>query len=446
MQYKFKICAGLFLALFMFGCDEKLDLTPYQSLDESVALTSDANVKTVLNGAYDAIADDDFLGADCLRNSELLGGDNELEWTGTFTEPRDMWLKQMESTNLSVQDCWVNGYITINICNNILGAIPVVKEADRASVEGQALFLRALSYFELVRFYALPYEAGQPNAQPGVPLSLEPTRAIGDKQFLRRSSVAEVYAQIVADLTKAETLLPEDNSWRASKFAATALLSRVYLQMGEYAKARDAANAVIASGAYKLLAKYADLFGRDENSDEDIFAIQVTSQDGTNTMNTYFSIPVYGGRDGDIGIEPSHLALYDPNDDRFKLFFEGNDAMRSGKWNNQYGDIGLIRLAEMYLTRAECNQRLGTAVGATPLADYNTIRARAKLRDATTVTLDEILLDRRRELAHEGFRIHDLRRTKGKTGVYEYNDPLLVFPIPRRDMEANKSLTQNQGY
>jgi hypothetical protein len=165
-------------------------------------------------------------------------------------------------------------------------------------------------------------------------------------------------------------------------------------------------------------------------------------------MTEFWSTTEYGGRDGDIEILEDHLNLYDENDSRLDLFWEGNDAMRSGKWNEQYGLVNLFRLAEMYLIRAECNQRLGTSVGDTPLKDYNKIRVRAGLDAALSVTLDNILYERRLELAHEGFAIHDIKRLKVKTGGLNYNDPKLIFPIPEREMLANPGLKgqQNDGY
>lgn len=113
---------------------------------------------------------------------------------------------------------------------------------------------------------------------------------------------------------------------------------------------------------------------------------------------------------------------------------------------NQYANIPIIRLAEIYLIRAECNQRLGTATGAAPLDDYNKVHTRAALPAATAVTLDDILMERRLELAHEGFKYHDVKRLKGIVGTMPYNDNKLIYPIPQRELEVNKNLVQNPGY
>jgi hypothetical protein len=98
------------------------------------------------------------------------------------------------------------------------------------------------------------------------------------------------------------------------------------------------------------------------------------------------------------------------------------------------------------LVRAECNARLRTVVGDTPLNDLNLIRRRAGATLKTAATLDLILNERILELSFEGLRIHDFKRTKRSTGTYTYNSDELVFPIPEREMRANKSLVQNPGY
>lgn len=442
-----------FLAVFA-SCSKLLDLQPSQSLDENLALSSETNVKSVLRGTYSQLALDGLYGGCLLRNSELLAGNNELLWVGTYGGPRQIFNKAMNAANEEVRIQWMDAYMVINSANNVLSALDTVKDAEeRDRIEGEALFLRSFAYFDLVRYFGDQYKPGVANNQLGVPLVLTPTQGgISDGNFVDRATVQAVYDRVVADLLRAASILPEENDVYASSGAATALLARVYLQQGDYAKARDAASFVISSLVYMLRPTYESVFNNDNNTTEDIFAVQITPQDRFSAMTEFFSIPDYGGRDGDIEIEDGHLNLYDADDERLALFYYGNEAMRSGKWNNQYGVVNLIRLAEMYLIRAECNIRLSTNVGATPLADYNRIHTRAGLPAAVSVSLDNILMERRLELSCEGFMIHDIKRLHGTVGTppnaYQYNDPKLLFPIPARELEANPKLKtqQNPGY
>jgi hypothetical protein len=436
------------LGLFT-GCDKYLDLQPSQSVDEKIALTSDENVKLVLAGAYSEFALPGIYGGNLLRNAELLGGSGEIKWVGTYIDPRQIFNKTMIATNSEVEVQWRDSYKVINSVNNVLSALDKVKEADRGRVEGEALFLRSLMYFDLVRFFGDQYNFGAANTQLGVPLILTPTGVITESSFVTRNTVDEVYAKVISDLIAAASKLPKDNDVYASSGAANALLARVYLQKGDYANARAAAHAVISSGAYALKSTYEAVFNNDNNTSEDIFATQITPQDRFSSMTEFFSVPEYGGRDGDIEILSAHLDLYQVGDTRFDLFFNGNGSMECGKWNNQYGVVNLFRLAEMYLIRAECNARLGLPyVGPAPLVDYNVIHERAGLTPAGSVTLADILLERRLELAFEGFKIHDVRRLHLNVGTLPYNDQKLLFPIPARELEANPKLKtqQNPGY
>jgi starch-binding outer membrane protein, SusD/RagB family len=448
MNKKYIIISLVALLLVFVGCNKYLDLNPSQNVKDEIALTSDENVKLVLQGAYSQFALPGIYGGNILRNAELLGGNGEIKWVGTYIDPRQIFNKTMISTNSEAEVQWVDSYKVINDVNNILSALSVVKEADRDLVEGQALFLRGLMYFDLARFFGDQYIPGTTNSQLGVPLVLTPTGVITSSSFVSRNTVEAIYTQVLSDLTAAASKLPEDNDVYATSGAANALLARVYLQMGDFAKARDAANIVISSGIYELQATYADVFNNDNNTTEDIFATQITPQDRFSSMTEFFSVPEFGGRDGDIEILDGHLDLYSAGDKRFDLFFNGNGSIECGKWNNQYGVINLIRLAEMYLIRAETNIRLSTNVGATPLADYNMIHTRAGLVPAVSVTLADILLERRLELAFEGFKIHDIRRLHETVGTLQYNDPKLLFPIPAREIQANPGLKdqQNPGY
>lgn len=436
------------LLVLASSCEKFLDLKPQQNLDQDLALSNDANVKTVMVGAYSILRSSATYGGCILRNSELSGGTGEISWQGTYNGPREIYNHQIIAANGDITGQWIDSYECINICNNVISALAVVNKEDRETVEGEALFLRSLMYFDLVRFYAKTYVPGAINSQYGVPLVLLPTGSIGDDDFVGRNTVEEVYNQVIKDLERAASILPSENGYYATSGAANALLARVYLQKGAFDKARDAADKVIASKVYSLTKTYAEAFNNEEYSSEDIFSTKFISADGINQMTEFWSTTEYGGRDGDIEILDGHLNLYTEDDDRLALFWEGNDAMRSGKWNTQYGLVNLFRLAEMYLIRAECNQRLGTAVGDTPLNDYNAIHERAGLAAAATVTLDDILYERRLELAHEGFKLHDVHRLKQNVGELPYDSPKLVYPIPAREIAANPALKgqQNEGY
>jgi starch-binding outer membrane protein, SusD/RagB family len=446
------------LSLFIVSCDKQIDLLPYQSVAEEVALTSDANVKKVLNGAYDAVSDEDVYGGNVLLFSELLASNDEIRWEGTFNEPDEIWQKSIIKTNSFVRDTWLGAFNTINLANNVISAINVVAPADQNRVKGEALYLRACMFFELVKLYAKPYSAGGVTTNLGVPLVLTPTKAIDASSYVARSTVEQTFTQIIADFNQAESLLPSVNPGSnattrmvyATKAAAAAMLSRVYLQMERYPDARDAANRAITeatNNGRSLATTYAAAFNNSVNSPEYLFAMQVNAQDGTNSMHTYWSIPSFGGRDGDISIQASHLAFYDPLDARRALFYSGAGETRSGKWQQQYKVLPIIRLAEMYLTRAEANFRAGTVVGATPVADVNRTHQRAGLTPFVVVTLADILLERKLELAHEGHAIADLKRLKQSADGFAYNDDEMVFPIPQREIDASRNiLIQNPGY
>ena len=438
------------LAVLLLACGEQLNIEPENSISTDQGLNTSSDVEALLVGAYDILGDDDLYGGLLLRDAELLGGDNELFWDGTFVDPGEIYRKQILVNNLQVEQTWYEAYEAINITNNVLANLDVVEEDEQARVEGEARFIRGTLYFELVRFYGRAWNDGDPAANLGVPIVLEPTTTINESSFVSRATVAQVYEQALTDLQTAEDLLPETNSFFATQRAAQAMLSRVYLMQGRYPEAAQAASDVISSGLYQLNAAYADAFANESaNTLEDIFAIQVTSQDGINEMNTFFAPPANLGR-GDIYMLEPHLALYEEGDERLALFYfdEDQEQTYTGKWTEQFGNVNIIRLAEMYLTRAEANFRAGTTIGATPLEDINTIRTRAGLEPLDELTLDAILLERRRELAFEGHWIHDLKRTERSVGKLPFDSPALVYPIPQRELDANPELQdeQNPGY
>jgi hypothetical protein len=452
------ITLALTATLLLASCKKELDLRDPQALDPETALSNDANVKRVLQGAYDVLSSSNLYGGNMQLFADLAASDGQLNWVGTFNTYREVWGKSLLTTNPNVRDLWGDAYNAINIANNVLANIDKVDAADQDQVKGEALFIRGTMHFELVRYFAKDYTDGDPANNPGVPIMTTPTNSSNEVTRPARAKVAEVYAAVITDLTEAETLLPTDNGVYASQSAAAAVLSRVYLQKADYAGARDAADRAIQSAGGSLLPSFLDNFNQAANTAEDIFAIQVSDQDGSNNLQLFYSVDIFGARDGDIEIEPTFLSLYEAQDVRRTstsnpstasfntAFYTKYGAYRTAKWRDLYKNVKVIRLAEMYLTRGEANFRLGTAVGDTPLNDINRIRRRSNATPLITLTLNNFYEERKRELAFEGFGLHDAKRFKKTVDGLPWNDNKLVFPIPFRELNANSSLTQNPGY
>jgi len=447
--YKILVSAALLATL---SCNKELNTVPTQSIDQAAALNTSSDVLVALTGCYADLGGSRFYGGYPFVASELLANNGELNWSGTFQQFTQMNNKAIPVDNSFVYDTWSTGYIVINDVNNVLSALAVVDSSKRDQVEGEAKFIRASAYFDLVRLYAKSYNDGDPAANDGVPIVLTPTRAITAASKVKRNKVSEVYAQVLSDLTAAETKIPAKNSFYATKVSASGMLARVYLQMGDYANAAAAANRAITTGLANGLAlktAFADAFPSasttaSANTTEDIFAMQVTPSSGANSFQTFFSST---GR-GDIQIKPAHTALYEAGDARLAFFYTSGGSLFTGKNSYLYSNVHILRLAEMYLTRAEANFRAGAAVGDTPLNDINVIRLRAKLTPLTAPQLDlaAILKERHLELAFEGHAIHDIKRTQGSVGAIPWNSPKLIYPIPSLDRTANSNLSQNDGY
>ena len=439
-----------FLALSFVACDDNLDIEPEQDLSPEIATESPANIQNILNSIYGDARSDDSYGGGIALASELLGNSDELNWNGTYVQPGEYHEKAVLTGNSFVAGTWLNGYQMNNQANIVLANLDVFEDEDeRDRTEGEAKFLRALNYFDLVRLFAKPYKQGANGNEPGVPLILEPVLDASQISYPARNTIDEVYDQVINDLTDAYELLPASNTYFADKYTAQALLARVYLQMGNYEMARDAADDVIENSGHSLTATFAEAFNNPQNSTEDIFAIQVTAQDANiHGYNEYWAGSNFGGRPGDpdLSIEEPHFAIYDdPTDERANFFYERRGTATT-KWQNQFANITVIRLAEMYLIRAEANERLGTSIGATPLEDINTLRSRSGASLLSSVDLEEILMERKRELAFEGFALFDAKRLGRNVGDIAYDANNLILPIPLREMDANPELVQNPGY
>jgi starch-binding outer membrane protein, SusD/RagB family len=454
-----------------FACQDRLDIVPLQSLAADQALKTEGDLVGTLIGAYDGLQDTDSYGGDILLLSDIWANRYYLRFRGTFTGLSQIALVTTSSNlipedNPWVRDIWGNAYRTINICNIVLANLNLSEGTLRptANVEGEALFIRGSLYFELARLYGRTWMDGNPNQNLAVPLVLTPSpfteSELTDADYPARATVAAVYAQAKSDLTRAAELLPLENQHYATRGAALAQLSRIALMQGDYEAARDASNEVISSEVYSLNSNFSNLFYNFINfggvaPDEYVFYMRMTQQDGTNGLNTYYgqtvsSIPGTAGR-GDLDVQTPFVNLHEEGDVRGEFFIITNRRLTQ-KHIDRYGHVPVIRLAEMYLTRAEANFRLGTSLGDTPLNDVNTIRRRAGLDDLASVTLDDILHERTIELAFEGQRLHDIKRTMGTTAGTNnsngpaWDSPRLILPIPQRERDVNPNLEPNEGY
>ena len=451
------LAAILFTSVLATACEKRLDVFPYQSIADDKALLSEGDVNVTLVGAYDGAQAATVYGGDIMVLNELIGNGENINFTGTFAGLSDAYKAQMVANNGNALGTWTSSYSTINRINNVLSAVDKVTSsaAKKNSVEGQALFLRGSLYFELVKLFAKPVGDGDYAANPGVPLVLAPTGNVTDADYKARASVKAVYDQVIADLTKAESLLPSSNGIYATKWSAAAQLSRVHLALKNYREAGAAANRVITGSGKSLATEigknwFTFINNGGTTPGEYLFSMKVTAQDGTNSLNTYFgrTISTISGTAGrsDCKIKVAHFAQYETGDKRKDYFVLSGGNYYSMKHLDRFGDVPVVRLSEMYLTRAEANQRSTTAVGATPLSDVNAIRTRAGLPALTAVTLADILKERKLELAFEGQFLPDAKRTQTAVGTLAWNSPKLIMPIPQREMDVNKQLVQNEGY
>jgi tetratricopeptide (TPR) repeat protein len=456
----------------LFSCTEKLDIKPKQSIETDLALTTPDNIKAALVGAYLEASSATIFGSYFNEYSELYAATTDMRFMGTYQEPREFINKEATTTNSYVEGTWIDAYKLINTCNSLLQTevLALLDAGEEDLVRGEALFLRGWTLFEMTRLFGLPYEPGQTNDQPGVPIVLSPTQLISDAIPIPRNSVEDCYDQAIEDLTTARDLLPGENDVYATSFAASAILARLYLQQGNFSNAAIEANNVIENGIFSLTSTPLQAFNNTENSSEDIFAIQKNSTSSLSWLAVMYASLAGAGR-GDYEMQQVFLDRFDPSDLRGKLQEDTDDGytidninmmyyvgvgtilnyggINTAKWGNYYRNIPLIRLAEMYLIRAEANFEDPAAdIGPnTPTDDINEIRDRAHAPHyATDVTRAQIREERYLELCWEGHRLHDLKRWKMNIGSYAYDAGNLILPIPFREMEVNDLLEQNEWY
>lgn len=449
------------LQVFFIACEDSLDTTPFQSLDEDEVFTTLLGFENAITGVYDGLQDADVYGANVVQNAELKT--QYITWGGSFTSYSEVASKSMTTVNAESTRLWIDGYDVISRANKVLDALEVglddpAFDLEKERIKGEALFSRAIVYYELIRSFGLPYSTSS-SSDAGVPINIDGTENVSDAQKLTsRSTVSQVYDQIIADLLEAELLLPESGiEDRANIYTTKAFLARVYLSMKDYTQASSYANQIITSEVFALDVNPGSSFGS-SSTPETIFAIIHTSTDNLSNendgLNDYFS-PT---ERGDITIPQATLDLFSSGDLRLSsLFFESGGNTWSGKWLTDDANVPILRLAEMYLIRAEALFELGG--NDTEVANMlNVVRNRASLADVSvtgTDLRDSIRMEFLREFVTEGHAVYDLQRWQLPVGysiatevgeTVAWNDPNLVFPIPQREMDVNSELVQNPGY
>lgn len=474
------IALAFTVSMLMYSCDKLLDVEPQQSVSAETVYNDHEGVINALNGAWSTLGSSNLFAGTSIFHSDLLANNDEINWIGTFIGYQQMYDKNLSVTDGTISGKWSTGYSLINITNNVLANLDLVNPGHQDRVEGEAKFLRGVIYFELVRFYAKHYDATADNSHDGVPIVLTPTIGITEDSYPERATVAAVYTQILDDLTQAKALLEpghaNTNAGRATSTNTSAFLARVYLSMKDWQNAATEADIVISElgGAGALNDTPRDAFNNDEYTTEDVFMIRQNATSHAGSANagigTFFaSLDGYGR--GDAHISGAFRARFEEDDLRNTFLDDptistiadvpamyyvgvGTDAgnTMTAKWGKWDANIPVIRLAEMFLTRAEANfMKGGTPIGADPLDDINVIRERADIDPLTDVDLDDIKNERYLELCFEGHRLHDLKRWEESTfdpaaTEVPFDSPRLVFPIPQREMDVNPNLVQNDGY
>ncbi len=463
----------------------KKDLQPYDSKSTDNALSTPEGLQTATYGTYAGLVD-----ANYTRFEHILSeypGDN-VALSGTTTDPLYNVYNYTDFPGNNVTTSfWRQAYKVIFSANQIIEKIKDGESQTLDQLKGENLYLRAMAHFDLVRFFGRPYAQGNGN-NPGIVIQGSTAADVSPA----RSTVKEVYDFMIADLLKAANLMTVQKDSRfASKEVANALLARLYLYKEDNAKAIEYANLVINSNRYRLLnlPAYKTYFTSvPENNTETIFAIRHTQADNrlkSAIGSMYYNDPVSQSTGwGELYASKAYMNLLDTylNDARHSFvelqLTPGGDTLKRGnvpkyyinKFNWQEGVANLsspvfLRLAEMYLIRAEANAKLGNAQLA--IDDVNLIRSRAALTGDQLYTvgnlkgkaslLDVVLEERRLELAFEGHRAGDLYRNNrsmvraypGFHSLDRYNhtiDPAharVVFLIPDREVKLNTNLTQN---
>lgn len=456
----------IIIALTLSCSNDFLDLQPQQSIATDLALQSVGDFKAASIGTYDGLSSSNYYGRYFVLVSDIMSDDVKQNASANRASDWAAYAGSATDNNNLATNIWSKAYSVIDMCNRIILSDTEVSPSVQDELDdykGQAYAVRALVYFDLVRIYAQHYTFTNDASHLGVPIVLE----IDPFNKPARNTVKEVYDQIISDFNSALGLISKKkNSFFLTESGVNALLSRVYLYKEDWEKAVAAADKVINSNLYSLVntENYQSIFNTDHSS-ESIFEINMHETDtrGTDALGGMYLVTGYG----DYLPSKDVLDLIPTNDVRNSLYITdpglaGDYASkRVNKYDSKLGlnNTPVIRLSEVILNRAEAYAHIPGAETEAQ-QDLNKIRQRA-LPTAPDVTatgpqlIEEILTERRIELAFEGHRLYDL--TRYKKGVHRsdctssvcdvsYPSNRFVLAIGQAEIDVNPNIEQNPGY
>lgn len=462
-----KLLPILLLMVTMVSCSKSfVELTPPTSLTPSQALSTEADLLVALRGAYAGLRGVDFYGRSIPVMGDIMA-DNAYQSalnTNRYTFFNDYsTTKGCTATDGNVLGMWTSGYSTILRANNIINS-SLASNPNIDQYKGEAYAIRALCYFILVRHFATPYSDNP--AALGVPIvtTYNPDLKPG------RSKVSEVYALMIDDLNKAYTLMTKySNSSQFSKYAAKGLQAKIYLNMGDKTNAKAAALDVINNGGFTLLTPttHSSYWASATIRTDKLETLFEVSSDAV--ANLAFDALSYlysqAGNYGDLLCADDLYNSFASSDIRKGLYFPTTRAGVSVFAVNKYpvisGDLSdtkVLRLSEMYLIAAEASLPTSEA-DALNYVNFLTFRRAANIITSSgTQLFEDIITERRKELAFEGDRFHDYQRLK-RDITRSTNYPLTsrtipystfrrLLPIPQTEVDANPTIKaqQNPGY
>lgn len=486
-------CAA-FLALSTFSCQtDLLSPVPTTVLSDQVVFSTPARIGLQVNNMYAYVKTGSFLGGRYQIYGDIRANDF-VNRTSNGVTGLGVWNHTLtEASQNDVIATWGAAYAAINQANVFLAGLDknaalfvaptfAANYATTANnYRGEARLLRALSYYSLLQLYARPYTDGG-GTKPGLPLRILAETGPQNNN-LARSTVAEVYAQILSDLTFAEQNLPLTygttdpslNVTRAHRNTAIALKTRVYLSMGRYTDVITEANKLVPAAApfaapsgvpNALNSSVVAVFAGSQLTTESILSFPFTAQDPPGTQNqlAYYYLPAPLGN-GEYGLNTAAGSIYANTNWAATDARRVNFVTKSGTeyflskypTGTPYIDKApVIRYAEVLLNLAEARVRSTNTVDAQALLLLNAVRGRSNATPYTAAglgtvaaTTDALLLERRIEFLGEGLRNMDLMRLgatipgKGSIGPVEPTNVLYIWPIPSTELATNKDMTRN---